>query len=631
MALSGSLTTAESHGRSVTLNWSATQDIANNRSTISWNLKGSGSSGGWVRVSELRIKINGSQVYYRNSSNHTDAYNGTYLCGGDTTIYHSADGTKTFNVSIEAGIYQWAINVSRSANFTLNTIPRASTMSCSAVTAGSAATITVSRASASFTHTITYRYGNLSGTVCTKSSSTNISWTPPMNFCNQTPNSTSGTGTLVIDTYRGNTKVGSKSITFTCYVPSSVVPSCNMSVANTNNTFGCYAQNLSAVKVTPSASGSYGSTIKTITISVTDMSNKTATSGTAYTFGVFSRTGTKTIKVSVVDSRGRTNSRSTTINIIAYSKPSAKISASRGTGTTTSNFVASDIGNKAKVTATGSVYNISGNTITVSLQYRVNGTSAWTNLTATPSGLSLNSAQIINASDVNSYDIRLTITDKAKQSTTAMMTLSNGFATMDYKSGGDGVAFGMTATRAGLDVAMIMRILNSSYFQSDSAGGGGNAYWRYNSSGTQKQVARLYGSSDGFHIAASNGKGFLDGTWSGTLSDRRMKIDVEPVVENIIRAVGEVPFMQFRMSAEGYDHNELCVGIIAQDLKDSFEKHGVKDKLLMLDTRKFNPDSEDEYYCIEYTHFLIVRLLYDELRMKDFEDRLEKLEQQICK
>ena len=449
MALSGNLTTSEYSGRSVTLNWTATQDIVNNRSTVSWNLKGSGSASGYVIVGEIRIKINGNEVYYRSSSNQTTVYNGTYICGGNTTISHNTDGTKTFNVSIEAGIFQWAINVRKSANFALNTIPRASTMSCGAVTAGNATTISVSRASTSFTHTITYKYSNLSGTICTKSSSTSISWTPPMNFCNQTPNSTSGTGTLTIDTYSGNTKVGSKSITFTCYVPTSVIPSCNMSVANTNNTFGCYAQNLSAVEVTPSASGSYGSTIKTITISVTDMSDKAATSGTTYTFGVFTKTGTKTIKVSVVDSRGRTNSYSTNISITAYSKPSAKISASRGTGTTLSNFVASDIGNKAKVTATGSVCNISGNTITAILQYRVNGTSAWANLTAAPSGLSLNSTQIIDASDVNAYDIRLTITDKAKQSTTAMMTLSNGFATMDYKSGGDGVAFGITATRTG--------------------------------------------------------------------------------------------------------------------------------------------------------------------------------------
>lgn len=76
MALSGSVTTGEYSQRSVTLSWTATQDIANNKSTIKWTLKGSGSYSGWVRVSEVRIKIDGSQVFYRDSSHHTDAYNG---------------------------------------------------------------------------------------------------------------------------------------------------------------------------------------------------------------------------------------------------------------------------------------------------------------------------------------------------------------------------------------------------------------------------------------------------------------------------------------------------------------------------------------------------------------------------
>ena len=98
MALSGSVTTGAYSNRSVTLNWSATQDIANNRSTISWNLKGSGSYSGWVRVSEVRIKINGSQVYYRDSSHHTDAYNGTQICSGSTIIGHNSDGSKSFSI-----------------------------------------------------------------------------------------------------------------------------------------------------------------------------------------------------------------------------------------------------------------------------------------------------------------------------------------------------------------------------------------------------------------------------------------------------------------------------------------------------------------------------------------------------
>ncbi len=57
------------------------------------------------------------------------------------------------------------------------------------------------------------------------------------------------------------------------------------------------------------------------------------------------------------------------------------------------------------------------------------------------------------------------------------------------------------------------------------------------------------------------------------------------------------------MSAPDYDHDELCVGILAQDLRNAFARHGVEDKLIMLSTRKLNPDDEDEYYCIEYTHF----------------------------
>lgn len=96
MALSGSVTTSSSSGRSVTLNWSATQSIANNTSTVSWTLVGSGSASGWVRVSELRVTINGTQVYYRDSSNHTDCYSGTQLASGSTTISHNSDGTKSF-------------------------------------------------------------------------------------------------------------------------------------------------------------------------------------------------------------------------------------------------------------------------------------------------------------------------------------------------------------------------------------------------------------------------------------------------------------------------------------------------------------------------------------------------------
>lgn len=631
MALKGSVTTGAYSDRSVTLSWTATQSIANNKSTIKWTLKGSGSYSGWVRISEVRIKIDGKQVYYRNSDHHTDAYNGTEICKGTTTLKHNADGSKSFSISVEAGIYQWDINKKGSKTFSLNVIPRASSISCGTFTMGTTGTISVTRASTSFTHTITYLYGTKSGTICTKSSNTSVSWTPPLDLAHMIPNTTSGVGTLYCDTYNGNTKIGSKSISFTCNASPDMKPSCSIaSITNTNNTFNCYAKLLSGVKVKPLASGSYSSSISSLKISVTGMLNITASSGTEYTFDPFPTTGEKTITVTATDSRGRSSSTSTKITVYEYSNPTARISASRGTGSTISNFVADDTGDHAKISSIGSVSGISGNTITPILQYKVASQTAWTNIPVNASSISFNDTCIISVSDTQAYDIRLIVRDKAGREAIATMTLSNGFATMDYKAGGDGIAFGKTANRPGIDCAMLMRILKGIQLMNETTSGGyGFADWYYNNNGSQQKNGTIYAASDGIHVKAINGRGFLDGTWSGSLSDRRMKRDIEPIAQNIIQAVGEVRFVQFRMSAPDYSHEELYVGILAQDLQNAFARHGVEDKLLMLGTRKLNPDDENEYYCIEYTHFLLVRLLYDELQMQDFNDRIETLEKKL--
>ena len=150
MALSGKVETAtykpdgSSNTWKVVLDWTATQDIVNNTSTISWNIKVSTtSSTGYVVVSEVRAKINGKEVYYRNHDNHTNGYNGTQIASGTTKIKHNSNGTKSVDMSIEAGIYQWAINRSGSDTFTLTQIDRAApTVSC-ATSAVSSSSLTV--------------------------------------------------------------------------------------------------------------------------------------------------------------------------------------------------------------------------------------------------------------------------------------------------------------------------------------------------------------------------------------------------------------------------------------------------------------------------------------------------------
>lgn len=636
MALSGSFNTSGYEGRHWHFSWTATQNVGANTSTISYKVEAAGGSAGWYMCGPCKVVVAGKTVY--NNTGRWKQYKGT-LHSGTITVRHNNNGTASFSASISSAIYYYADGTGNgSKTWSLNTIPRASQPSVntwpdtvSSVNIGDSITIHMNK-KASFTHKVTATFGNKTEVV-TNSCVDNVVWNgfTLAKFAGQIPNATSGTLTFTVDTMNGSKKIGTKTVSVTANLPSTVVPSCSISsLTNTNNSFGCYAKLLSGVKVKPTAAGVYGSTIRTLKISVTDMNDKTASSGTEYTFDPFQKIGSKKITVSATDSRGRSAITSMNITVVDYSFPTARISASRGTGSTTNNFVADDTGDHAKISSIGSVSGISGNTITPILQYKVASQTAWTNIPVSASSTSFNDTCIISVSDTQAYDIRLIVRDKAGREAIATMTLSNGFATMDYKAGGDGIAFGKTANRAGIDCAMLIRILKGMQLMNETTSGGyGFADLYYNNNGSQQKNGTIYAASDGIHVKALNGRGFLDGTWSGSLSDRRMKRDIEPIAQNIIQAVGEVRFVQFRMSAPDYSHEELYVGILAQDLQNAFARHGVEDKLLMLGTRKLNPDDENEYYCIEYTHFLLVRLLYDELQMQDFNDRIEKLEKKL--
>lgn len=152
MASSGSITTNEVEGRSLTLSWIlSSQSVEKNTSTISWTLKGSGSASGYVMSGAFKAVINGVTVY--TSEPRIELRNTTTVASGTATIAHNSDGTKSFSLSCEAGIYTYAVSATASGTHTLTTIPRASTISATNADMGSASTITITRASSSFTHT----------------------------------------------------------------------------------------------------------------------------------------------------------------------------------------------------------------------------------------------------------------------------------------------------------------------------------------------------------------------------------------------------------------------------------------------------------------------------------------------
>ena len=100
MASSGSITTNESHGRSVTLSWTlSSQNIEKNTSTIAWTLKGSGSASGYVMSGGFKAIINGTTVYSTSTDTRIELRNGTVVASGSITITHNSDGTKSFGLS----------------------------------------------------------------------------------------------------------------------------------------------------------------------------------------------------------------------------------------------------------------------------------------------------------------------------------------------------------------------------------------------------------------------------------------------------------------------------------------------------------------------------------------------------
>lgn len=278
-------------------------------------------------------------------------------------VTHNADGTWPTG---KAG--KWRFNVPLGGanhtptvgwtNFTIDgeipTIPRATnpTLSSGSVAMGSAVTINLPRASSAFTHNVTYRFGNATGTI-SSNAGTSCSWTPPVTLAQQIKSSTSGVGTITVQTKNGNTVIGTKSINITLTVPASVVPTISAhtaveATANLASKFGALVQTKSTLKVTTTAAGAQGSTITAIKTEVDGRSYN----GSPCTTAALSKAGTVAVKTTVTDSRGRTASHTVNVTVIAYSPPGiatsavARTSDEATTGKCDYSYSISPVGNK---------------------------------------------------------------------------------------------------------------------------------------------------------------------------------------------------------------------------------------------------------------------------------------------
>lgn len=478
MALSGSVETStytpsnSSNTWKVVLNWTATQSVANNETTISWNIKVSTtSSTGYVVVSEIRAKINGEEVYYRSHDNHTNGYNGTQIASGTTKVSHNSDGTKSVAMSIEAGIYQWAINKSGSKTFTLDTIARASSITtASDKTLGNACSITWTPASSSFKYKLKFSLGTWNHTTDyispnKTSAYTYTGYTLPLAVADKLPSATTGTMTAYLYTYNGTTQIGSTaSKTFTVTVPSSIKPSISSVTAtlvNSNsviNGWGIAVAGYTKVKVAASASGSYSSTISSFTISG-GYSTTQNVSSLDYTGGVISSSGSKTFTVVAKDSRGRSSDSksATAITFYAYSKP------------TVSSFTVSRSSSNAKkvvVKANWTYASVnSKNAATATLYYKKSSNTSWTTYGTIAKNTSVTLTN--DFEETSSYNFKVVVQDSLGEKAQEEGFVSTIEVTMDFRAGGKGLGIGKIAETDNLEIAFDTIFMGNVYIQND--------------------------------------------------------------------------------------------------------------------------------------------------------------------
>lgn len=330
------------YGHNMTLEvWSDwnRQDAVNNRSTVNLQarLRTNGYASVWGVTAPMTIYVDGTGEIV-NAGVNIGTNSSLLIFGKNYVVNHDGNGNKTVNISFKVDI-----NIGGYGSATVNlsiplpTIQRASDVSASTGTIGSAMTINISRKNSAFKHTVKYSFGSKSGTIATNVD-TSCSWTPPADLATAIPSNTSGIGGITVDTYSGSTIIGSKSAQLTLNVPASMTPTLgsitltdsNMAVKNLLNTANTFAEIVSDIKVAfNSATGVQGSTVTGYHAEIVNKNQSTNSNNG--NLGPMKWNGSAQVKAWVTDSRGRSSNAVTTdITVLEYFLPTLTFTAVRG-------------------------------------------------------------------------------------------------------------------------------------------------------------------------------------------------------------------------------------------------------------------------------------------------------------
>lgn len=394
------------------------------------------------------------------------------LWESNVTVTHDSDGTfKNKQISADVKIDNtfstsgYIGTVTATGTITLDTIPRASTLTFGAITLGKQASVTIKSASSAFRHKLSLKVGSKTVTMLSDKAGGTYRITPTLaDFAPQITDAASKSGTLTLQTYNtSGALIGSNTYTVTVTVPSSAGPAVSdgWATATYDNTgtaaaaIAAFVQGFSKAKIS-FASGKiatqYGATIKSYKITCAGVSD----TASPYLTGVLDGT-TADILCTVYDSRGYSASETLRVNLYPYSPPTlSELSLYRANADGTENSEGTCIYAKAKLT-----FSDIGGLNACSLQgfYRLAGGSYGSGVQMTSGvGIILTNAAAIEAS----YVAKIEAKDSLGNSRKFEATIPTADVAFHVKPGGKGAAFFKYAEEDGLlDVNGRLRVRES--------------------------------------------------------------------------------------------------------------------------------------------------------------------------
>ena len=299
-------------------------DTANNRSYVSVAISIFCSSGYSFSASNSGSGLTGTADTSFGYRTYSDGE--TTLASGGFWVAHNDNGeaaahifywgSTTFGNGCSGDFWLPLTTIARASQPSINTCPNNSPD----ITAGTACMIHMNK-KANYTHKVSYWFGNRKGTIATGVVD-NCSWTPPTSLLDQIPNAQTGAGTITVETYNGNTKIGDGSCGFTLHLPSDASPSAVELTITENNANvkskgdDITVQQISNKTVKVTATPKYYASISSVTL---NGANMTLNNG-EYTVTVGNLNDGK-FTVKVKDSRGLTASKAVDQKFYSYSRP----------------------------------------------------------------------------------------------------------------------------------------------------------------------------------------------------------------------------------------------------------------------------------------------------------------------